>query len=258
MKCCTDGVRSYRHSQDHYAQGTCQQNCRKAANDYWCKKKKDEVCPPGIDPCAPESECEKDCKCTTQRTGCGETYTCPEGKKCKLLGNIIVSDGNGGCADTPSEGQWGGGGITWFLRICTPDRDKPECEECDCNCENDCPDCYLCGSDGECHYDPECDVICENEPCEGTCCGAGESCVPGVTWAVVDPCHNQSYEFVAPQGVKPELVNTVDVEKEDAVCNRFHTHCNVVVCGRIIGTHLDCQKGLKRVGASGTKVCGCG
>lgn len=222
-------------------------------------KKKNETCPPNIDPCAPETECEKDCKCTTQKTACGGTYKCPEGKKCKVLGTLFAATGpDGSCQDGGDPtGAWSQGGITWFLRICTPDRDKPECEECDCNCENDCPDCYLCGADGECYYDEECDEVCEGEPCEGTCCGEGKTCVPGVTWAVTDPCHNASYEFVAPQGVKPELVHFVDIEKEDAVCDRFHTHCEVVVCGGFIGLHLDCQKGLKRVGASGTKTCSC-
>jgi hypothetical protein len=32
----------------------------------------------------------------------------------------------------------------------------PECEECDCNCDDDCRDCEICGSSGVCIDDPEC------------------------------------------------------------------------------------------------------
>jgi len=32
-----------------------------------------------------------------------------------------------------------------------------ECALCDCNCNNDCPNCQLCGADGKCYPDPACE-----------------------------------------------------------------------------------------------------
>ena len=39
---------------------------------------------------------------------------------------------------------------------CPPPPVPPGSEPCDCNCNNDCPDCFICDSSGVCVPDPEC------------------------------------------------------------------------------------------------------
>jgi hypothetical protein len=68
-------------------------------------------------------------------------YTCPEGKRCKYTGYL---EGNGKTCYLFS---------TWVI-----DEIPEDCEKCDCNCNDDCPDCKLCGADGECYDDPDCNV----------------------------------------------------------------------------------------------------
>lgn len=53
----------------------------------------------------------------------------------------------------------GGNGCTLYYE-CDVSNLPPECGECDCNCNNDCPDCQLCGTDGKCYPDPSC---CEDD-----------------------------------------------------------------------------------------------
>jgi len=51
--------------------------------------------------------------------------------------------------------------------ICETSKDLPEeCEECDCNCSDDCPDCSICSENGTCEPDPACQVSegCGTEP----------------------------------------------------------------------------------------------
>ena len=68
------------------------------------------------------------------------TPPCPAGSSCSSNGSISA------------------GGKTCYIRTdCDKTNVPPECEECDCNCEDDCPDCELCGDDGECYPDPACE-----------------------------------------------------------------------------------------------------
>ena len=247
------------HSQEHYLTGlAAPAACRIAGYQKYCVDGAAESCPPQKDPCKadPGNKCEKDCYCTSQKVSCSGTYSCPDGHRCQVTGELFAATGpNGQCSDSGDDptNPWSQGGKTIFLRVCKM-ADDPDCEECDCNCENDCPDCHTC-INGECVYDTGCDTPCDI-PCNGSCCFPGESCKPGVLWQVVDACHNQGSTVVAPAGVTPQLVKTVDVLKEDAVCDRYHTHCNILVNGVVVGTHLDCQKGLKRLGEAGRNLCG--
>lgn len=244
------------HTQEHYATGlACPSACRAATYQKYCVEGKDKSCPPQKDPCKadPGNKCELDCYCTSQKVSCNGTHTCPDGYRCQVTGTLNASLG-GQCEDgTDPANLWATGGKTIFLRICKMG-DDPDCQECDCNCENDCPDCFTCGANGQCVYDPACDQPCD-VPCNGACCGPGQKCVPAVLWQVIDACHFQGATFAAPQGVTPALVHTTDVTKEDAVCDRWHTHCAVTVQGGQVAQHLDCQKGLKRIGPAGYNIC---
>jgi hypothetical protein len=248
------------HSQEHYQSGpSCPSVCRERLYQYYCIDRASEACPPQKDPCKadPGNKCEQDCYCTSQKVSCSGTYSCPDGYRCQQTGTLFAATGSdGSCQDGPGDPAdlWTQGGKTIFLRICKMS-DDPDCEECDCNCENDCPDCHTCGADGKCVYDPDCDTPCDN-PCNGDCCLAGQNCVPAALWQVVDACHFQGATFAAPAGVTPTLEHTVDIPANGAVCGRFHTHCNVRVNGQVVASHLDCQKGLKSLGSAGYNICG--
>lgn len=93
--------------------------------------------------CAPASSCDP-CKgdCVT-RTYCSDTTgpapACPPGFKCTNSGAIFAN------------------GVDCTFRTECDMSDVPEkCKGVDCNCHNDCPDCQLCGTDGECYPDPDC------------------------------------------------------------------------------------------------------
>ena len=68
------------------------------------------------------------------------TPPCPTGSSCTSTGTISA------------------GGKTCYIRTdCDKTNVPPECEECDCNCENDCPDCQICNPSGKCVPDPDCE-----------------------------------------------------------------------------------------------------
>jgi hypothetical protein len=69
-----------------------------------------------------------------------EGISCPEGKTCQYAGYLEIN-----------------GKTCYFYNTWVTDDIPPECEECDCNCHDDCPDCELCGANGECYPDPECE-----------------------------------------------------------------------------------------------------
>lgn len=247
------------HSQDYYDNGlACPAACRAATYQKYCVDGANQSCPPQKDPMKedPGNKCEESCYGTSQKTPCNGTYTCPDGHSCTVTGKLFAATGEGGaCEDGGNPtGAWSQGGITWFIRVCKLNQDDPDCEECDCNCENDCPDCHTCGPNGECVYDEACDQPCD-VPCNGDCCGPGQTCVPAVLWQVIDACHFAGVTFAAPAGVTPELVHTDDITAAEAVCGRWHTHCNVVVNGSTVATHLDCQKGLRQVGPASFSIC---
>lgn len=97
-----------------------------------CYKQCDPENPPG-DPCA--GDCRTVTTCDPE-----PTPPCPSGSSCRTSGTITVGDQT--CTLT---------------EICDKNNVPPECEDCDCHCSNDCPDCQLCGVDGECYPDPACD-----------------------------------------------------------------------------------------------------
>ena len=68
-----------------------------------------------------------------------------------------------------------------------------QCEECDCNCNNDCPPCQLCGADGKCYDNPSCDTAspCDTQAQEcpdETCCPANQACYNGA-YVTQDPAY---------------------------------------------------------------------
>ena len=247
------------HSQDNFATGpACPSACRAKTYQKYCVDGAAQSCPPQKDPMKedPGNKCEEKCYGTTQKVSCNQSYTCPDGARCQQTGVLFAATGpDGECQDgaDPSD-LWSQGGKTFFVRVCKMSND-PSCEECDCNCENDCPDCYTCGADGKCVYDDACDDPCPN-PCGGACCDEGQGCEPGVIWHILDACHFAGGDIVVPASVGLSLVHTADIPAESAVCGRFHTHCAIIGSNGInYGTHLDCQKGLQRGGSAGYKVC---
>ena len=207
---------------------------------------KQPACPEEKDPCKadPGNSCEIECECITRYGPCGgERPPNPPGKRCTSQGYMST------CADD------GSGEMVYFDRCCTMNTTDPKCDKCDCLCSNDCPDCYYCGANGECVYDEDCDRPCD-EPCNGNCCGPGRTCKDAILYSTIDPCHNQPCIFAVPVGTTPELVWTEDISAEDAVCDRFHTHCHVKVNNQFVCTHWDCQKGLVVLGPAPYKVCG--
>jgi hypothetical protein len=41
-------------------------------------------------------------------------------------------------------------------KVCDKSNVPDTCGECDCNCEDDCPDCQYCDTNGKCQPDPDC------------------------------------------------------------------------------------------------------
>jgi len=96
--------------------------------------------------CAPASSCDPcrgDC---TSRSYCSDTTgpppPCPPGIKCTNTGTLSA-----------------GGVDCTFRTECDMSNVPESCKNCDCNCHNDCPNCQICGEDGECHPDPDCEDI---------------------------------------------------------------------------------------------------
>ena len=232
------------HSQEHYQNGpVCPSACREKLY-----RQCDGVCPPKQDNCKadPNDPCEVSCECKTHRVGCGDSAPpCPSGKKCQDLGSMYAgTNEQGGCMEyNPATGL---GGVYMFQRICTMS-DAPECDECDCNCENDCGECETCAISGQCVPDPDCDDRCLEGKinCGGDCCEEGQQCLPQDCVSFTDACHGQYVKVCGPAGASFGLQHQADIPAESAVCNRFHTHCYVTVNGVSTGQmHLDCQAGL--------------
>lgn len=233
------------HSQDHYQNGpVCVNNCRSKLF-----AECDKHCPPRPPACKadPNNPCEVDCYCKTYRVECGGgSPPCPSGKKCSVVARMNSNNAaDGSCI--PYDPQTGTGGVYVTLRICTVPQGNSECEECDCNCENDCPDCYVCGINGQCVYDPDCDDACEQGEtnCDGQCCDPGQECLPQDCVSFTDACHGVAVSACGPAGSSFGLAHFADIPAESAVCGRFHTHCYVTVNGVQTGhVHYDCQAGL--------------
>jgi len=86
------------------------------------------------DPCTPKTGLVN--RCCFADTGC-RNPKCGTGQE--TVGSTVGPDGLG-C-------------VTCKVTFPLPS----ECEPCDCNCDNDCPNCQLCGADGKCYPDPACE-----------------------------------------------------------------------------------------------------
>ena len=158
--------------------------------------------------------------------------------------------GNGECDDAY-------GGKTWFVKMCK----EPEVPEgsppvpCGpCTRDEECPDCYECVNN-QCEPIEECDNVCDGVPCNGTCCGEGFECQPLCTYLVKENCHAAPYTIQALCGGL-RLTGVTVITAEDAVCSRYHTHCDIIdKYGNKVGFHLDCQAGISGQGPSGEVGC---
>jgi hypothetical protein len=127
-----------------------------------------------VDPCAGT--------CSTI-TVCGDQPdpVCPSKNSCRQSGDITVGSQN--CR---------------LFEQCDKSDVPAECGFCDCNCDNDCPDCQVCNSSGVCVPDPSCDNTVAGVPiqCGGSYCGGvaytGTGCEVNPTSHVQtpgsDPC----------------------------------------------------------------------
>lgn len=232
----------------------CWQDCEARA-----KADIPRLCPPvNEDPCTSNggNDCLQDCQCVTLNTPCGEEEPpCPDGMQCESQGNMYASPG-GVCNNAF------GGGITWFRKQCLalePGTPVPNgeggmvgCGTCEVN--EDCQDCQSCVNglcedavlaDGETEA---CQVECQGGECDASCC-EGE-CLPGCKYEILENCHASPYEIVGPcSGL--ELVFQDEITTEEAVCSRYHTHCNIMGEGTYLGLHLDCQASYRKIGEGG-------
>ena len=148
-------------------QGTCEDDCANCQTCYTTFKD----CDCGT---VKKTCCYSACDQTKGYTECRESIDCGE-----LCGDPPGGGGGGDpCAGncytvttcTPDEpppcpprssctgaGSISSGGQTCTLTtICDKSNVPDDCGFCDCNCENDCPDCYICNAEGKCVPDPEC------------------------------------------------------------------------------------------------------
>jgi len=142
IECCVSTCDEYSISHKSCSEG----GCAKACGD-----------PPGGDPCA--AKCDTTTVCGSPGSGLPD---CPPGYK--GTGSITT--------------HHGGGDVS--CRLCEKCKLPPECEPCDCNCHDECPDCQICNAEGKCVPDPACDKCNEGQTlCADleTCCGPGSRCV---------------------------------------------------------------------------------
>lgn len=195
-------------------------------------------CPPPPDPCKddPNDPCDVNCRCVTRYFPCDDPPPCSPGKKCSSFGG---GDVGGKCFD--------------IIRECDPPPDN--CDPDDCTVTG-CGECQVCGSEGKCVPDPDCDdPPCEGDVCDdGTCCSVG-GCKPTAIYVCRDTCHGNTKSLGVPAGASPRLSRTNYIKKDDAICNRGHSHCNISVCGRSAGSHLDCGKGCSKGESSTLTTC---
>jgi hypothetical protein len=100
---------------------------------------------------------------------------CPPRSSCRQSGDITVGSRN--CR---------------LFEQCDKSDVPPECEFCDCNCNNDCPNCQLCGANGKCAPDP----ACEGYFAQGAV--AKQTCRTGFTWAIEQDPENRCNEPTCP------------------------------------------------------------
>ena len=194
-----------------------------------------------------------DCECKSR------TETCPssgsvnksycagfseEGKTCFDRGNSYKPQEKAHLQCVP------GSTVTLFGKVCEIDDEKDGCFA-----PPYCPDGKKCNpKTGFCDNDEDLTPCTSGLVCQGNCCASGTACVPYRKFKVADNCHLQGSTFFAPQG-GPSLVVTDSIAQKDSICGREHTHCNVVVNGQVIATHLECGNGLVDLGPAGFSGC---
>jgi hypothetical protein len=149
---------------------TCSRFCTEAdglgANVMSCGPKECDICHYCDDLVSPpvcrEDQPGADCRCG---------YQCPGCMQCSFAGNCLIKN----CPSPPNPPEEAPGNqcepecrdtevcatnsSTGEVTCSTVQQcgDLPaECELCDCNCNNECPDCYICNSAGKCVTDPSC------------------------------------------------------------------------------------------------------
>ena len=136
--------------------------------------------PSPVDPCAGT--------CSTI-TVCGDQPAppCPPGSSCRTSGTITVGDRT--CTLT---------------EICDKNNVPDECKDCDCNCNDDCPDCKICNDNGNCEPDPVCTSSYFTEYA-----WVKETCRWGFTWAIGQPqtCIERSCPGLSEGAVSIETAN---------------------------------------------------
>jgi hypothetical protein len=154
---------------------TCSRFCTEAdglgANVMSCGPKECDICHYCDDLVSPpvcrEDQPGADCRCG---------YQCPGCMQCSFAGNCLIKN----CPSPPNPPEEAPSNqcepecrdtevcvtnsSTGEVTCSTVQQcgDLPaECEPCDCNCSNECPDCYICNSAGKCVTDPACDEVTE-------------------------------------------------------------------------------------------------
>lgn len=119
------------------------------------------------------------CKRRSYDSDCRCDYTCPGCMKCGVGGGCLIKNCPPGKSKPPGEPSSDGGcepncRTSHSCIQLTPDSPMvceaseecddlpPDCEPCDCNCNDECGECKICNSAGKCVPDPACD------------CGAGD------------------------------------------------------------------------------------
>jgi hypothetical protein len=152
MQCCTQYnydcpqcARYFPGAQHHCEPVTSGKPCIQALREKLYKQCEAD-CATKPDPCAPTdsfSVCVDGSAPVDPLTNPGgpSGISCPQGKTCQYAGYLEIN-----------------GKTCYFYNTWVTDDIPPECEECDCNCNNDCGDCEICNAQGECERDPVCDA----------------------------------------------------------------------------------------------------
>lgn len=230
------------YTQSFDGSGRLRKSCERECLDELKKK----PCPPpegnprddGTDGCGPLSDDPLQCKtCTCEKyeTNPGVLNPpCPSGAICTT--KAVMQDGSNSGNSTKK---------IWYVEVC---KIALECDACvqDSDCPYDCEECI----DGRCIVNEECANPCLGEPCpkgfKQKCCGVGRKCVRACEWEIVEKCHSKPYRVIAScAGFRTG--STSKVTAEQAVCNRYHTHCFLYdkAGGAQITFHVDCNAGWK-------------
>jgi hypothetical protein len=217
----------------------------------------------GPSPCnlaraAAEAECEKQCGgpgAVDECAGvCQSTTVCVDGAQCSN------PDGPGAAADGVNRTVTGcieaGGKTCWLVDDCDVSNVPEKCKGCDCNCNNDCPECQICGADGKCAPDPNCCPGGKTK-CGTTCCADNASCYQPTIGVENYSC------CASPANVQPVYRNTYDTGDGGAgsVVDtigpiRWSTSPSCINCN---GTNVLCSSGAARPQAQieNVKFSGC-